>query len=239
MRRADRLFRLVQTLRDGRLRTAVTLAEAMEVSERTIYRDIADLQASGVPIDGAAGVGYLMRSGYDLPPLMFTQDEIVSLVLGARLVVGWGGTDMAGAARDALSKIEAALPDGDALHDALERFRAPATGLATHDRGRLDAIDRATRDRRIIAIRYRAPDRAPTDRRVHPLGLWFWGTSWTLVAWCELRDGFRMFRVDRMLSLEATDEHFAFEPERCLQAFIARVEEAEGCRLPPDPFDRS
>lgn len=95
MRRADRLFQIVQYLRGGRLTTAARLAETLEVSERTIYRDIADLQASGVPIDGEAGVGYVMRNGYDLPPLMFTRDEIVALVAGARLIRAWGGADRA------------------------------------------------------------------------------------------------------------------------------------------------
>ena len=101
MRRADRLFQIVQYLRGGRLVTAAMLAERLEVSERTVYRDIADLQSTGVPIDGAAGVGYVLRSGYDLPPLMFTQDEIVALVAGIRMVRSWGGIGMARAAAEA------------------------------------------------------------------------------------------------------------------------------------------
>ena len=113
MRRADRLFQIVQYLRGGRLVTAAKLGETLEVSERTIYRDIADLQASGVPIDGEAGVGYVMRAGYDLPPLMFTRDEIVALVAGARLIRAWGGIAMARAAEEALVKIEAVLPDAE------------------------------------------------------------------------------------------------------------------------------
>ena len=112
MRRADRLFQIVQSLRGGRLVTAAkTLAERLEVSERTIYRDIADLQSTGVPIDGEAGVGYVMRSGYDLPPLMFTRDEIVALVAGIRMVKSWGGISMARAAAEALVKIELVLPE--------------------------------------------------------------------------------------------------------------------------------
>ncbi len=111
MRRADRLFQIVQALRGGRLVTARRLAERLEVSERTIYRDIADLVGSGVPVEGAAGVGYLLREGYDLPPLMFTRDEIVALVAGARLIRAWGGHDMARAAEEALIKIGAVLPE--------------------------------------------------------------------------------------------------------------------------------
>ena len=111
MRRADRLFQIVQYLRGGRLLTARTLSQRLEVSERTIYRDIADLIGSGVPIEGESGVGYLMRSGYDLPPLMFSRTEMVALVAGARLIRAWGGAAMAQAAEEALVKIEEVLPD--------------------------------------------------------------------------------------------------------------------------------
>ena len=104
MRRADRLFQIVQYLRGGRLVTAEQLAERLEVSRRTIYRDVADLIGSGVPIEGEAGVGYVMRAGYDLPPLMFTNDEVAALVAGARLVRAWGGTAMAEAAQEALGQ---------------------------------------------------------------------------------------------------------------------------------------
>jgi len=113
MRRADRLFQIVQKLRGGRLVTARQLAEKLEVSERTIYRDIADLQSTGVPIDGEAGVGYILREGFDLPPLMFTRDEVVALVAGARLITAWGGASMARAAEEAIIKIGAVLPKED------------------------------------------------------------------------------------------------------------------------------
>ncbi len=111
MRRADRLFQIVQSLRGGRLVTARQLSERLEVSERTIYRDVADLVGSGVPVEGEAGVGYILRDGFDLPPLMFTRDEIVALVAGARLIRAWGGQDMARAAEEALVKITAFLPE--------------------------------------------------------------------------------------------------------------------------------
>src|SRR5688572_17137320 len=111
MRRADRLFQIVQHLRGGRLVTARALGERLEVSERTIYRDIADLVGCGVPIDGEAGVGYIMRSGFDLPPLMFTRSELAALTLGARFVKAWSGAEHALAAEEALVKIEAVLPE--------------------------------------------------------------------------------------------------------------------------------
>lgn len=111
MRRADRLFQIVQYLRGGRLLTAQIIAERLEVTKRTIYRDVADLIGSGVPIEGEAGVGYVMRAGYDLPPLMFNSEEIVALVAGAWMIRAWGGASMAAAAEEALVKIEAVLPD--------------------------------------------------------------------------------------------------------------------------------
>lgn len=122
---ADRLFQIVQYLRGGRLVTAAMLAERLEVSERTIYRDIADLQSSGVPTDGEAGVGYLMRDGYDLPPLMFTRDEVVALVAGARLIRAWGGAGMARAAEEALTKIGSVLPDGNSRYRIRDEDAGP------------------------------------------------------------------------------------------------------------------
>ena len=236
MRRADRLFRLVQTLRGGRLWTAARLAEAMEVSERTVYRDVADLQASGVPIDGAAGVGYLMRPGYDLPPLMFDRGEIAALVLGARMVAAWGGAEMADSARRALSKVEAVLPHAELARDALARLGAPPTGLCPAERERIDRLDAATREHRIVEIAYVDAGGSRSTRRLHPLGLWFWGATWTLVAWCRLRDDFRLFRLDRIEALDVGRERFEPRSDRSVARFLARTAEREGCEFPPDPF---
>ena len=199
MRRADRLFRLIDRLRTGKLTTARALAEAMEVSERTIYRDIAHLQGSGVPIDGEAGLGYMMRDGYNLPPLMFTEDEIVALGVGARMVRTWGGTTMARGADSALEKITAILPDRiRARADGL-RFEAWTTRpLDDRTRATIDTVETAIHAPERLAIDYRDDGGAQTERIVRPLGLWFWGSVWTLVSWCELRHDFRMFRLDRI-----------------------------------------
>src|SRR5437899_1479879 len=110
MRRADRLFQIVQRLRRRGVTTAAQLAQALEVSERTVYRDVRDLQLSGVPILGEAGVGYALPRGFDLPPLMFTEEELEALVVGARMVQAWGDQKLARAAEDALSKIETVVP---------------------------------------------------------------------------------------------------------------------------------
>lgn len=203
MRRADRLFQIVQALRGGRLVTARQLSERLEVSERTIYRDMADLIGSGVPVEGEAGVGYLLRSGYDVPPLMFTRAEIAALVAGARLIRAWGGLDMARAAEEALIKIDAVLPD--AVRDQARAVQIHAFEWNSMDnatRARLDALEAAVDARTRLSLAYADEAGAETTRVIRPLGLWFWGKVWTLVAWCELRDDFRMFRVDRVAGME-------------------------------------
>ncbi|MEP2988418.1 MAG: YafY family protein [Parasphingorhabdus sp.] len=219
MRRADRLFQIVQYLRGGRLTTAASLAERLEVSERTIYRDIADLQSTGVPIDGEAGIGYIMRSGFDLPPLMFTRDEIVALVTGARMVKAWGGTSMIAAVEEALIKIEAVLPKSDRNRVGDTKVFAPRMGLAGQARDLIDRCETAVEGREIILIEYEDGDGSSTNRNVQPLGLWFWGKVWTLVGWCELRNDFRMFRLDRISNLEPTGNIYQPNPERSLEEF--------------------
>ncbi|MDJ0950377.1 MAG: YafY family protein [Alphaproteobacteria bacterium] len=229
MRRADRLFQIVQYLRGGRLVTAATLAERLEVSERTIYRDIADLQASGVPIDGEAGVGYLLRDGYDLPPLMFSRDEIVSLVAGARLIRAWGGAAMARAAEEALVKIEAVLPDPERDRAKQTEIHAFAPEMTPEVRTRIDELERAAEERRRLKLAYSDAEARQTERVVRPLGLWFWGKVWTLVAWCELRNDFRIFRLDRIARME--DGGAPFRPERgkTLADFYRAMEDSSPC----------
>ena len=223
MRRADRLFQIVQYLRGGRLVTAQKLAERLEVSTRTIYRDIADLQSTGVPIDGEAGVGYVMEAGYDLPPLMFTHDEVTALVAGARLIRAFGGAGMARAAEEALVKIGAVLPEEARAKAAKVQVHAIGWRISEDLRALIDrledAVDRSVR----LSFSYRDKDGAATRRTVRPLGLWFWGASWTLVGWCQLRDDFRMFRLDRMDDIE---DGPSFRPERGkrLQDFYRKMD---------------
>ncbi|MFS2111355.1 helix-turn-helix transcriptional regulator [Sphingomonas sp. Sphisp140] len=224
MRRADRLFQIVQYLRGGRLVTAAMLAERLEVSERTIYRDVADLQSTGVPIDGEAGVGYVMRSGYDLPPLMFTRDEIVALVAGVRMVRSWGGISMARAAAEALVKIELVLPPTEQQRVAQTHVFAPPMELTDEVRARIDLVEKAIEARDILHFSYEDRQGAATQRRVHPLGLWFWGKVWTLVAWCEAREDFRMFRLDRAAGLATTGAQFRPVAERSLAECLRRYE---------------
>jgi len=232
MRRADRLFQIVQHLRGGRLVTARMLAERLEVSERTIYRDIADLQSTGVPIDGEAGVGYLLREGFELPPLMFSRDEIVALVAGARLVRAWGGASMARAAEEALVKIEAVLPEKDRPRIGRTAIHAPSTAMTDGDRHTIDAVERSIEAHDFLSIRYRDGEARDTARDIRPLGLWFWGKVWTLVAWCELRQDFRVFRIDRISELRSKGARFRLERGKTLADFYRQMEVREACLAP-------
>ena len=212
MRRADRLFQIVQHFRGGRLVTAQKLGQWLEVSERTIYRDIADLQSTGVPIDGEAGVGYIMREGFDLPPLMFTRDEIVALVAGARMVRAFGGAEMARAAEEALVKIGAVLPDAEKARIARTEIHMPNWVVGDIERKSIDVLERAVEARDVLNIDYSDEAGKSSQRDIRPLGLWFWGKVWTLVAWCELRDDFRAFRIDRIATINPSGR--TFRPER-------------------------
>ena len=223
MRRADRLFQIVQHLRSRRLTTAAQLAEWLEVSVRTVYRDIADLSMSGVPVEGEAGVGYRLSKGFDLPPIMFTFDEVEALVAGARIVEAWGGPLLAASSRSALAKIALALPPDrrDSVADTklfAPRFHVPADVGVT-----LETIRRATIERRKLDLHYEATADRVSQRVIRPLGLYFWGATWTAAAWCELRDDFRNFRVDRIRALTVLDETFLDEPSKSLDAFLAVV----------------
>lgn len=226
MRRADRLFQIVQHLRGGRLVTAKTLSERLEVSERTIYRDVADLMASGVPIDGEAGVGYILRSGFDLPPLMFTRDELAALTLGARFVKAWGGPRLALAAEEALVKIGAVLPERERGSGADVNLFAMAFDLPDDVRKVIDQLELAVRSRRRVHIVYDALDGETSERDLRPLGLYHWGKVWTLAAWCELRTDFRNFRADRIMTIAECGDTFRNEPGKTLRDFLRRMAES-------------
>ncbi|HEX6883832.1 MAG TPA: YafY family protein [Planctomycetota bacterium] len=223
MRRADRLFQLVQLLRARRLSTAAQLAAELEVSPRTVYRDVADLIASGVPIEGEAGVGYALARGFDLPPLMFDAEEIGALVLGARMVQAFGDEALAGRARSVLTKVEAVVPER--LRRAFARPEWHVSrSLRREARAHLETLRRAIDERRKLRLRYEDEGGRASERTVRPLCLAFWGWTWTAGAWCELRRDFRNFRPDRMREVRLLDERFTDEPGRDLSAYLRAVE---------------
>jgi predicted DNA-binding transcriptional regulator YafY len=221
MRRADRLFLLIHALRGRRHAiTAQRLAETLEVSLRTIYRDVADLQRSGVPIEGEAGVGYLLRKGSDIPPLMFTPDELEALVVGTRFVRAFGGVRLGRGATAALLKIEAVLPPELQARSRRTRIFAPEVDRLENS-GLIDTLYEAVTEAHVLRVDYRDESGRGSLREIEPLCLAFWGGSWTLGAWCRLRGAFRNFRPDRIVSYDATGETFADSRERGLDAYLA------------------
>lgn len=227
MRRADRLFQVIQLLRRRNVATAAWLAQELEVSERTIYRDVRDLTLSGVPIEGEAGVGYILRRGFDLPPLMFTEAEIEAMVLGARVVTSWGDAGLAKAAAEALARVEAVLPDRLRERITGTPLFAPGFHVPPEVASALTVMRGAIDERRKLHLSYIDGDAEATERDVRPLGLFFWGNVWSLTAWCELREDFRSFRLDRMQAYRATAERFRDEPGRSLDDYFARWGEHE------------
>lgn len=236
MRPADRLFQIVLMLGRGRVVTAKTLAERLEVSERTIYRDIQDLVASGVPIEGEAGVGYILRRGYQVPPLMFNEEELQALVFGADVARTWGDAEMARAADSILAKVDAVLPER--LRPALDTHRlvVPDTEMSERATALLgevrDAINRQVR----LFLDYRDVSGQSTERIVWPLTLLYWGRSWTLGAWCELRQSFRNFRIDRIHALNVLNSTFPDEPGKRLEDYLICAGEGRNADDRPQPM---
>jgi predicted DNA-binding transcriptional regulator YafY len=222
MRRADRLFQIVQLLRRRRtVATAKQIADRLEVSERTIYRDVRDLVLAGTPIDGEAGVGYRIRPGYDLPPLMFDREEIQALVLGARIVRQFGDPALARASDAILAKVATVLPKELEPLLADTRLFVPSTVGGGRSADALALAREALTSRRRVRFRYANERGDATDRTVRPLGIFFWGRTWTLAAWCEMRTAFRNFRLDRV-SDAALLEPFEDEPGRTLRDLLTQ-----------------
>jgi predicted DNA-binding transcriptional regulator YafY len=224
VRRADRLFLVIHALR-GR-RTALparSLAGTLGVSLRTVYRDVADLQRSGVPIEGEPGVGYVLRKGADIPPLMFNAEELEALVVGTRFVRAFAGAGLARGAQAALLKIDAVLPPELRARTERSRVFAPDWGQRDGLKSRLDALHAAIAAREVLRLEYVDEADAASMREVEPLCLAFWGGTWTLGAWCRLRRDFRSFRPDRIVAFEACGEIFDDDAKRGLEAYLRKV----------------
>lgn len=225
MSRAARLLDLLQTLRGYRRPVSgKVLAEAVGVSLRTLYRDIATLQAQGATIEGEAGIGYVLRPGFMLPPLMFSEDEIEALVLGSRWVARRSDTGLATAAESALAKIAAVLPPD--IRDALEASAllvAPIPDTPPEERD-LSPFRQAIRQERRCALSYRDKDDSASERIIWPFALGFFERTRVLLAWCELRQDFRNFRLDRIADFAITDSRY---PRR-RQSLLKEWKEREG-----------
>jgi predicted DNA-binding transcriptional regulator YafY len=223
MRRADRLFMIVNELRVRHVSRASDLAAALEVSIRTIYRDIAHLQGSGLPIDGEAGIGYMLRPGFDLPNVTFTSEQVEALAVGLSFAESLDDPELAFAARQVRAKIQANMPEPETrkLADAPYFSLRRSTGATTF----AGLLRQAIRERLIVKLTYEDKERLLSDRRVRPLAIWNLTDGWMFSGWCELRQAFRTFRFDRIVKLTLTEEVFAQDEGKSLRAFM----EADRC----------
>ena len=219
MRRTDRLFQIIQLLRCHRSLTAAEISDHLEVSIRTIYRDIQDISLS-VPVIALPGIGYSLDKAYNLPPVTFTDSELEALFLGARMVQAWTDKELAIEATRALQRIESVLPEN--LKPALNRqdLQVPDFFQPSEISDYMPTIRENIRCQRKLKLHYQRKDQARSHRVIWPLGLFYWGQVWTLVAWCELRHGFRQFRVDRMLELEPLSDEFQTGEDQSLAFYL-------------------
>ncbi len=219
MRRTDRLFDIIQILRDGKLHRAQDIADRLEVSVRTIYRDMDTLVASGVPVEGERGVGYMVREQITLPPVNLTPAELEALNLGMAIVAQAADPELKAAAETLADKIDAVLPtqivaEADTWKFAVYPFADAARGLA-----HMAPIRAAIKSRQKLHLNYRRIDGVLTERTIRPLHMEYWGRVWTLTAWCELRDSFRVFRIDLIEAIRPLPELFTDEPGKRLSDF--------------------
>jgi predicted DNA-binding transcriptional regulator YafY len=225
MRRTDRLFELIQVLRDGRLHRARDLAARLQVSTRTIWRDMDTLKASGIPVEGERGLGYMMTAPITLPPLNLTLTELEALHLGMAVVGEAADPELQGAARSLQAKIQAVLPEHRTAPAAGWGFAVFPFAEAARGFAHMPTIRQAIRQKHRLSLRYRALDDTVSARTVRPLQMEYWGRLWTLTVWCEWRQDFRVFRVDRIEALSDTGETFADESGRTLADYEARYAE--------------
>ncbi len=222
MRRGDRLFEIIQHLRtaSGPV-TAARLAAALEVTVRTVYRDVAVLQARRVPIEGATGLGYVLRRGYDLPPLMFTLEEVEAIVVAARLLRRTGDLGLQQAAESVLSKITVVLPQALRQHLAAAPFFVSAHGATASPVLDLSAIRDAIRETRKIRLTYRDDKGHRTRRTIWPIAIAYYVQVTLIAAWCELRNDYRHFRADRVVAATVLDERFDAGAGELTSAWLA------------------
>ncbi len=231
MRRADRLFDIIQALRTAKGPvTAANLAEQLEVTVRTVYRDVATLQAGRVPIEGAPGLGYVLRRGFDLPPLMFTVDEIDAIAVGVRLVRRLRDPELQDAAESVLAKVSTVLPD--ALRaGVVSPAMFVSDGSAVEPDGiKLSDARRAIRENRKMRIAYADADGRRTRRTIWPIALAYYVDVTVLGAWCELRSDFRHFRVERIRTSAVLDDHFSTDGGRLTDNWLALQRDPAGRR---------
>lgn len=224
MRRSERLSEIVEIIRDGRLHLARDIAEALEVSERTIYRDIATLSASGVPVDGERGVGYMLREPVFLPPLALSMTELEALSLGMSIVQEVADEELRLGAKTLHEKIASHAPNRRKSPESwgfgLYEFKRVRDGLKF-----MPTLRHAIRNREVLRISYHSLSDKHSQRSIRPLQTDYWGRVWTLSAWCESRGDFRAFRIDRITNCNATGTIFTDEPGKTIEDYLRHVED--------------
>jgi len=232
MRRADRLFDVIQVLRTAKQPvTAATLAAELEVTVRTIYRDVATLQARRVPIEGAPGLGYVLRKGFDLPPLMFTVDEVEAVTVGARMVQRLRDPELQAAARRVLDKVTVVLPESLRGHVAEAPFYVSRGDAATPRGIDMAGVRGAVRDRRKLRIAYVDEKSRRTRRTIWPLAMAYYVDVTLVGAWCELRKDLRNFRVERIAASRVLASRFQDHNGRLLAQWLALPKDRSPSRL--------
>lgn len=223
MRRADRLFQIIQILRaQQRPITAKAIAEELETSSRTVYRDIADLIGQRVPIRGEAGIGYILEQGYDLPPLMLTEAEVEAAVLGARWVANQGDPALARGAKDLIAKLQDVIPERLKPFLFDQTMMVPPPLSAPSDNIDAAKVREWIRQQKRIRIHYRTPENKTSQRTLWPIAIAYFGSARLLVGWCELREDFRHFRTDRILNAEFMDDCFPVPVQELLHCWHAQ-----------------
>lgn len=221
MRKAERLFQVVNLIRTKQPITAEKIAEELDVSVRTIYRYIDDLSVSGIPIYGTTGIGYKLHAHFELPPLNLTEGELDALILGVKMVTSWTGDSLAASARSLASKIESELPS-DLKKEYSRTIYAPDYSDNSNNKNVWEVIYKSIKKLNSVLIEYRALDGAETTRTIYPLGLFYWGGKWTIGSWCTLRQDYRGFRLDRIEKISTKDEVLNSK-EINLEAYLASV----------------
>lgn len=222
MQRSERLAEIVEIVRDGRLHLARDIALALEVSVRTIYRDIDTLVASGIPIDGERGVGYLLREPVFLPPMALSLTELEAMSLGLSIVKEAADAELRDAAQRVMDKV------GEHASNRRQTPKSWGFGVYAFERARegfrhMPLIRRAIRDGLILKIDYCSLEGQTTTRMIRPLQMEYWGRVWTCSAWCELRSDFRAFRIDRIQTCEPTGENFVAETGKTIADYLKHV----------------
>jgi len=224
MRRADRLFQIVSYMQGRRVAiTAQDIADEFDISVRTVYRDIQDLITTGIPIRGEAGIGYIIDNSYSLPPMTLDIGELETLMLGASMVNSWTDKTMAKSAKSLIQKISNVLSDHDRAAFAGTALFVPRSRMLIPWDVDFTMLRKSIRNKTKLSLEYEDETGTPSTRIIRPLSMSFWGASWLLHGWCELRDDHRHFRLDRIQSATLTGEIFEDTPKTSLKAYMKKL----------------